>query len=134
MAPTPHSHRSIDLGDGWFKSSYSSGSCTCVEVRYRNGVVQVRDGKARLDPDRYAVEPPIITVGLAEWTRLCRRLVGGARSAVAGSLVIRLAVNGSAAFRCMQTGVEQTYTAPEVAAFCAGLRAGELGGRRLLSA
>ena len=37
-------------GVGWFTSSYSNGNQTCVEVRFRDHAVDVRDTKDRSGP------------------------------------------------------------------------------------
>jgi hypothetical protein len=49
---------------GWFKSSYSSDSQACVEIRFDCGVVLVRDSKYQGPPD----DQPILAVGHAEWS------------------------------------------------------------------
>lgn len=48
--------------DGWFTSSYTNGSQTCVEVKFDHGTVLVRDSKDRLVPAR-----PIIAVAPNAW-------------------------------------------------------------------
>ncbi len=48
--------------DSWFKSSFSNGSQTCVEVKFDDGTVLVRDSKDRRDTDR-----PIIIVTSPGW-------------------------------------------------------------------
>lgn len=51
----------------WFKSSYSTGSCTCVEIRFATGrEVEIRDSK---DP-RCTLAPgtePVIKLSIDEW-------------------------------------------------------------------
>lgn len=44
----------------WFKSSFSNGNATCVEVRFDDDRVSVRDSK---DP-----AGPILTFPRGEWT------------------------------------------------------------------
>ncbi|ANY06646.1 DUF397 domain-containing protein [Pseudonocardia sp. HH130630-07] len=44
----------------WFVSSYSNATGTCVEVRFRDTLVDVRDSKDR--------SGPVLTVSDAEWT------------------------------------------------------------------
>lgn len=44
---------------GWFKSSFSSASQACVEIRFHGGRVSVRDAKHR---------DPVLTVGARRWT------------------------------------------------------------------
>ena len=46
---------------GWFKSSYSGGGYSCVEIRHlRGGGVQVRDSKA-------GGRGPVLTFTACEW-------------------------------------------------------------------
>lgn len=53
----------------WFKSSFSNGSQTCVEVRFDSDQVSVRDSK---DP-----AGPILTVTPTEWTAFLRGAAAG---------------------------------------------------------
>jgi hypothetical protein len=53
----PSRHR-----NAWFTSSFSNGSQTCVEVKFGDGAVLVRDSKDRRDTDR-----PTITVTSPGW-------------------------------------------------------------------
>lgn len=45
---------------GWFKSTFSSGDATCVEVCFHGDRVSVRDSKA--------AEPEILRFTRAEWS------------------------------------------------------------------
>ncbi|HEX6345610.1 DUF397 domain-containing protein [Umezawaea sp.] len=56
MPPSPR-----DQG-GWFTSSYSNAGGSCVEVRFSQRAVSVRDSKAR--DDRHSV----IQVSAAGWS------------------------------------------------------------------
>jgi hypothetical protein len=49
--------------DGWFTSSYSNGSGTCVEVKFDHGTVLVRDTKNRHD----ATGSPMIAMAPGGW-------------------------------------------------------------------
>ena len=53
-------------GAGWFKSSYSSSTGTCVEVRFDTGRVSIRDSKNRRD----TAGDPILTISPAQWSAL----------------------------------------------------------------
>jgi len=53
---------------GWFTSSYSSGAATCVEVRFDDGDVLVRDSK-----DRRGGQPTIGVPG-PQWTAFVERV------------------------------------------------------------
>jgi hypothetical protein len=53
----------------WFKSSFSNGSQTCVEVRFDSDHVAVRDSK---DP-----AGPILTFPRGEWTAFLHGAAAG---------------------------------------------------------
>lgn len=53
----------------WFKSSFSNGSQTCVEVRFDGDHVSVRDSK---DP-----AGPILTFTRSEWTAFLHGAAAG---------------------------------------------------------
>jgi hypothetical protein len=53
----------------WFKSSFSNGNATCVEVRFGDDHVSVRDSK---DP-----AGPILTFTSREWTAFLRGAAAG---------------------------------------------------------
>ncbi|MFE2754670.1 DUF397 domain-containing protein [Actinosynnema sp. NPDC059335] len=50
---------------GWFKSSFSTASGDCVEVRFDGDVVRVRDSKDR-------GLGPVLCVGSDRWRRFTR--------------------------------------------------------------
>jgi hypothetical protein len=60
-------------GDGiaveWFKSSFSNGNATCVEVRFDDDHVSVRDGK---DP-----ASAVLTFTRTEWAAFLRSTTAG---------------------------------------------------------
>jgi hypothetical protein len=45
--------------EGWFKSSFSSSGGSCVEVRFEEGLAQVRNTRDR--------SGPMVTFNRAEW-------------------------------------------------------------------
>lgn len=51
----------------WFKSSFSSPSQSCVEVRFAGEQVHVRDSKLR-------DTSPIMTFGATQWVALINKL------------------------------------------------------------
>jgi hypothetical protein len=53
----------------WFKSSFSNGNATCVEVRFDDDHVAVRDSK---DP-----AGPILTFPRGEWTAFLHGAAAG---------------------------------------------------------
>ena len=115
---------------GWFKSSYSSSACTCVEVRFDpRGRVGIRDSKYLLDQANCRLDQPVIMMSMATWERLSGDLLTDQSNVVAGSVEVRIAADGSATFHCLCTGVILAYDANEVAAFTAGVQAGEFAPR-----
>lgn len=113
--------------EGWFKSSYSTGACTCVEVRFDpGGKVWIRDSKYEPDPARLS-EQPMIVLSPAGWRRLAKMILAGEAVMVEGTLIVRLLADGSATLTCSRTGVTLAFSHDEVSAFTAGLRAGEFG-------
>ncbi|GGP71335.1 DUF397 domain-containing protein [Saccharothrix coeruleofusca] len=58
------SHRN-PIRTGWFKSSYSNPAQSCVEVRFDDGIVRVRDSKAD-------GAGPVIAVSAASWKAFLR--------------------------------------------------------------
>jgi hypothetical protein len=53
----------------WFKSSFSNGSQTCVEVRFEADHVSIRDSKDQTGP--------ILTFTRSEWTAFLRGTAAG---------------------------------------------------------
>ncbi|MGI9001603.1 MAG: DUF397 domain-containing protein [Pseudonocardia sp.] len=51
----------------WFKSSASNGAGTCVEVRFHDDLVSIRDSKYRRDPAHDPHREPILTVTAEQW-------------------------------------------------------------------
>jgi hypothetical protein len=47
--------------DSWFKSSYSNAAASCVEVKFAEGQISVRDSKDR------RTASPTIGVGSIQW-------------------------------------------------------------------
>lgn len=62
---------SKDLQGSWFKSSYSTGATTCVEIRFLGNAVQIRDSKLVGEADE-----PILTVLSPKDWRAFLRAVG----------------------------------------------------------
>lgn len=52
------------LETGWYKSSYSSSAAACVETRFDDGQVVVRDSKKQHTP----ASEPILNVATVQWT------------------------------------------------------------------
>lgn len=47
--------------NGWFKSSYSNAAGACVEIKFDEGAVLVRDSKDK------RTGQPILSIAAAEW-------------------------------------------------------------------
>ncbi|WP_410657980.1 DUF397 domain-containing protein [Amycolatopsis sp. lyj-112] len=56
------------LQGGWFKSSYSSATGSCVEVRFLSDSILLRDSKDR------TVDQPMIEVEPAGWSSFLKAL------------------------------------------------------------
>ncbi|MGH3503293.1 MAG: DUF397 domain-containing protein [Nocardioidaceae bacterium] len=52
---------------GWFKSSYSSSTGSCVEVRFDARQVAVRDSKQAYDAAPGTATEPMLTVAPRQW-------------------------------------------------------------------
>ncbi|HEX5401323.1 MAG TPA: DUF397 domain-containing protein [Pseudonocardiaceae bacterium] len=55
--------------DGWFKSSYSSGSASCVEVKFADGATLVRDSKDR------TIGQPTIGIRASAWNSFMNAVI-----------------------------------------------------------
>ncbi|XVS66880.1 DUF397 domain-containing protein [Actinosynnema sp. CA-299493] len=102
---------------GWFKSSFSTASGDCVEVRFDGDVVQVRDTKDQGGG-------PVLTVQAPAWDDFLRQLLSGAVEAD-GVLAVLPAPRGGAILRAGEDGGELRYTRGEWEMFMRGVRAGE---------
>jgi Domain of unknown function (DUF397) len=58
--------------DGWFTSSFTNGSGACVEVKFDDGSVLVRDTKNRRD----STGSPMIAVDAAGWAAFVKSVAG----------------------------------------------------------
>lgn len=109
---------------GWFKSKRSSGSCTCVEVRFLADAdaVQVRDSK-QIDAVTGTNVSDIITLPSTDWRQFIHSLVDDARAT--GPLVHYSPDDGTIVLHCTESGVELTYDSDEWEAFRSGVLDGE---------
>ncbi|WP_405485242.1 DUF397 domain-containing protein [Nocardia sp. NBC_00511] len=104
---------------GWFKSSFSSQSSNCVELRSFGTTVLVRDSKYTGS----AVQQPIVSVDSDHWPaflELARDRVSGA---VAESVAIAVHEDGGAVITGQ--GVPLVYDRQEWDAFVRGVATGE---------
>jgi hypothetical protein len=109
--------------DGWFKSSFSKDANSCVEVRFADDMVYVRDSKYDGPTD----VQPVIAVPRADWAEFLAAVTRGV--AVAGSSLGVPAIEhdqdtGNTIVRDA-VGTELVYTAREWHAFTAGVLAAE---------
>ena len=127
MAPHTAADRSgNDDRNGWFKSSYSSATCTCVEVKLERERASIRDSKLAETGDAPGTDAPVITVDRAEWTAFLDDVRTGATRRCR-AITLAPAGDGSATLICTRSGTSLGFDAAEWAAFSAGVAAGEFG-------
>jgi hypothetical protein len=102
---------------GWFKSSFSTASGDCVEVRFDGDVVQVRDTKDQ-------GTGPAITLDAAAWDDFLLQLLSGSVEAD-GALAVLPEPRGGAMLRARDNDATLRYTRGEWEMFMRGVRAGE---------
>jgi len=117
-APGPESGTYPPRRDGWFKSSFSSSSSSCVEVRFDTDLVSIRDSKNR------DINEPIITVTADEWTRFLDSLRHGTIPGAVGLLTVEPTGNGSL-LRARGQSPTLRFTSAEWRAYLAGVHARE---------
>ncbi|NEW39794.1 DUF397 domain-containing protein [Nocardia cyriacigeorgica] len=93
---------------GWFKASASNQSSACVEVRFSDGEVLVRDSKQRSDADS---GQPMVVIPTASWSRFLDAAVRRAPATVDG-LALAPARDGGMSVRAAD-GTVLTYTPAE---------------------
>ena len=111
--------------NGWFKSSYSSGACTCVEVRFGGSIVYVRDSKYLLEPRNDPALQPTIAVPADNWSLVLGEVMGDLPPGANGAVNLQTAPDGTVTVTCRSTGVSLSYDADEIVAFQADVMAGE---------
>ncbi|MGH3614373.1 MAG: DUF397 domain-containing protein [Pseudonocardia sp.] len=109
---------------GWFKSSFSNGSGTCVEVRFHDDLVSIRDSKHPRRPAHDPSNEPIITVSVEEWTAFLDELAGHAIAGPEGSLVVEDGPHGPL-LRATRQRTALRFTHAEWHAYLAGVHAHE---------
>ncbi|QIZ38416.1 DUF397 domain-containing protein [Saccharopolyspora sp. ASAGF58] len=104
---------------GWFKSSFSNPSQACVEVRFSDRAVYVRDSKD-------CGEGPVISVSGNAWSTLLAEVAGRLPVGTSGTIRIVHRTDGGADLQSLPArSLTLSYTAAEWDAFVAGVRAGE---------
>ncbi|AHH21054.1 hypothetical protein NONO_c62840 [Nocardia nova SH22a] len=103
----------------WFKSTFSGGEKTCVEVAHRSDAVLIRDSKyTGRDADQ-----PIITVPPVDWPAFLSLAAAGDSGIVNDELSLTVYASGNAVIACGETSL--AYNAEEWEAFAKGIAAGE---------
>lgn len=108
----------------WFKSSYSSSTQSCVEVRFAGDVVHIRDSKYRRNPANDPTREPIITVPADEWHDFLASLTTTAPAPRRCTLTAVPVPDGGTHLRS-DSGTTLSYTQAEWQAFLAGVHARE---------
>ena len=109
----------------WRKSSFSNGSCACVEVRTTGHAVELRDSKYQRDPRNDLAAQPIIRLGYREYDAWILQ-VGEQRSDFTTDAISTVtAAGGETTVTCRSSGVSLTFTIAEWSAFVAGVDANE---------
>ncbi|WP_194838267.1 DUF397 domain-containing protein [Nocardia sp. XZ_19_369] len=99
----------------FFKSTFSGGDKTCVEVAHQHEHVLIRDSK---DPDS-----PVISIPAEHWTAVLKMGIDAASGTVADVLAIAIHRDGSATIT--GHGVDLAYNPAEWEAFVKGAANGE---------
>jgi len=101
----------------FFKSTFSGGDKTCVEVAHLDDRALIRDSKFTES------ESPIISVPAPHWVTVLNLALNGESGEVADVLAINVDHNGGATLR--SGAIELTYNADEWDAFMKGVADGQ---------
>ena len=104
----------------WFKSSFSDNGPQCVEVRFDQDTVLIRDSKYQGNP---AVQP-IITITRSSWRAFLDTVAGREAETWRGLPTITSDAEDNTILQALD-GTTLTYTAGEWHAFKAGIGIGE---------
>ena len=118
-------HSAVPNQIGWFKSSLSSNANQCVEVRFDDERVSIRDSKYRRDPANRTGREPIIAVTATQWVLWLDELTGRVAVGANGALSVETMPDGAVTLRAAGTGTALRYTDPEWRAYLEGVHAGE---------
>lgn len=105
------------MSTGFFKSTFSGGDQTCVEVSHQRDSVLIRDSKFGEG------ESPIITIPAPHWPAVLNLALNGESGEVADVLAITVDHDGGATLR--SGGIELMYNADEWDAFAKGVADGQ---------
>lgn len=106
-------------GAGWFKSTYSTASGACVEVKFDHDTVYIRDSKNRRNTPVEPSGEPIITIAARQWPFLLGE-VTGRTPAGSNDAVTITSDNGHVTMRSIRDGTALIFTAAEWQAFTRG--------------
>ncbi|MFC6011615.1 DUF397 domain-containing protein [Nocardia lasii] len=104
--------------NGWFTSSYSNNGNQCVEVRFTENAVQIRDSKFRRT--QATAPQPVITVPIPVWMAFLAAL---RTTTPHPTLIATTTPDGSTTLH--HNRVTLHFTAPEWTAFLSGVHADE---------
>ncbi|MGW2665931.1 DUF397 domain-containing protein [Nocardia tengchongensis] len=111
----------VSTHEVWFKSSRSNGNQACVEVRFDNGAVLIRDSKYNDDP----ASQPIIRVAIDRWDAFLDTITASPADCTNDGLpCIEPAADGSVTLRAVD-GTTLSYLRHEWEAFVSGVLKGE---------
>ncbi|WP_216915942.1 DUF397 domain-containing protein [Nocardia noduli] len=112
-ATTPH----------WFKSTFSTGTSSCVEIAVTPEARLIRDSKYLRDPNNSPAQQPTIRVAIGQWAQFLSAVEKHDTAGTAGLPRIRYQPDGGASLSDGETTLQ--YTTGEWEAFHAGVVAGE---------
>ncbi len=108
----------------WFTSSFTNGSQACVEVRFHDDLVSIRDSKYRRDPAHDPHREPVITVTAGQWTAFLDEFTGHATRGANGALIVEDGPDGTL-LRAADQDTTLSFTHAEWQAYLAGVHAHE---------
>jgi hypothetical protein len=108
----------------FFKSTFSGGDQTCVEVAHRNDSVLIRDSKYT-GP---TADQPLISVAAEDWSAVLELALNRTSGSVHDAVTITVHPDGSAIIRD-DRGIALSYNADEWDAFAKGVADGQFDRR-----
>jgi hypothetical protein len=115
----------LSAGGGWLKSTFSTGSCTCVEVRFEENGVSIRDSKYRRDPNHDLALEPVIAISDPTWETFLSEVRGDMPAGANGALGMEHSADGTVTLRSLAEDTALVYTPEEWSAFVAGVKANQ---------
>lgn len=106
------------MSSKFFKSTFSGGDQTCVEVAHSSDVVLIRDSKFSGSP----YEQPVVSIAPALWREMLNLVLSNESGAVGN---VRIAVHPDASATIADQAVSLTYNTDEWDAFMKGVADGE---------